>query len=118
MDDVVAFARLVEALRPWLGHLVIVGGWAHHVHRYHPDASAPPHAPLRTRDMDLAFSTSSPLRGDIKAALEAAGFVEELMGEHTPPVTHYQRRPFSTTSRRGSSCRYSSSLATLPAPVL
>lgn len=43
MDDVVAFGRLVEALRPWLGHLVIVGGWAHHLYRYHPNASAPPH---------------------------------------------------------------------------
>lgn len=90
MDDVVAFARLVEALRQWLGNLVIVGGWAHHLHRYHPSASAPPHAPLRTRDMDLAFSLSAPLKGDIGAALVAAGFVEELLGEYTPPVTHYR----------------------------
>lgn len=27
---------------------------------------------------------------NIKAALEAAGFVEELLGEYTPPVTHYR----------------------------
>ena len=26
MDDTAAFARLIRALRPWLGHLVIVGG--------------------------------------------------------------------------------------------
>jgi len=90
VDDVAAFGRLVEALRPWLDHLVIVGGWAHHLHRYHPLAGAPPYAPLRTRDMDLAFSPSAPLRGDISAALQAAGFVEELAGEHTPPVTHYR----------------------------
>ena len=25
MDDAASFARLIEALRPWLGHLVIVG---------------------------------------------------------------------------------------------
>ncbi len=27
MDDSEAFARLLTALRPWLGQLVIVGGW-------------------------------------------------------------------------------------------
>lgn len=90
MDDVVALARLLEALRPWLGHLVIVGGWAHHLHRYHPYANAPAYAPLRTRDTDLAFSTSAPLEGDMGAALGAAGFQEELFGEHTPPATHYR----------------------------
>jgi hypothetical protein len=28
VDDFSAFARLIDALRPWLGGLVIVGGWA------------------------------------------------------------------------------------------
>jgi plasmid maintenance system killer protein len=28
VDDLEAFARLVTALRPWLGQLVVVGGWA------------------------------------------------------------------------------------------
>lgn len=90
MDDTVAFARLLEALRPWLDHLVVVGGSAHYLLRYHPNAGAPPHAPLRTRDMDVAFSGSAPLEGDIKAALEDAGFEEEMLGESTPPVTHYR----------------------------
>jgi hypothetical protein len=27
VNDTAAFARLIRALRPWLGHLVIVGGW-------------------------------------------------------------------------------------------
>ena len=35
------FARVLEALRPWLGHVVIAGGWAHRLHRIHPLAQEP-----------------------------------------------------------------------------
>lgn len=45
--------------------------------------------PLRTRDVDLAFSPRAPLAGDLKKALINAGFNEEFSGESTPPVTHY-----------------------------
>lgn len=89
MDDLAAFARLVDALRPWLGQLVIVGGWAHRLHRFHPDADTPPHAPLHTRDVDVAFASTAALEGNIAHALRDAGFREELRGQHTPPVTHY-----------------------------
>jgi len=90
VDDFADIARLIEALRPWLAHLVIVGGWAHRLHRFHPLANAPAYQPLRTRDADVAFSLRAPLEGDIGAALEAADFREELSGENTPPVTHYR----------------------------
>lgn len=90
MDDFAAFARLIDAIRPWLGHLVIVGGWAHRLHRFHPLASAPTYLPLRTRDADVALSIHAPLAGDIRAALDKAGFHEEFSGEHTPPITHYR----------------------------
>jgi hypothetical protein len=43
-----------------------------------------------TKDTDLAFSVGAPLHGDIKAALEKAGFGEKLSGESHPPVTHYE----------------------------
>jgi hypothetical protein len=90
VDDFVAFARLVDALRPWLGHLVIVGGWAHRLHRFHPLANAPTYLPLRTRDADLALSIHAPVAGDIRAALDTAGFHAEFSGEHTPPITQYR----------------------------
>lgn len=90
MDDLTDIARLIDALRPWLGHLVIVGGWAHRLHRFHPMANPPAYLPLRTRDVDLAFSLKAPLEGDIGAALRAANFHEDLSGEHIPPVTHYR----------------------------
>ena len=84
------FARLVDAIRPWLKQLVFVGGWAHQLYRLHALASIPPHQPLRTRDADLAFSANARLPGDIGAALRAADFREELSGEHTPPVSEYR----------------------------
>lgn len=90
MDDLRPMARLLEALRPWLGELVIVGGWAHRLHRWLPGAQAPAYQPLLTRDVDLAFSTTVPLDGDMGAALRAAGFREDLSGDHTPPVSWYR----------------------------
>ena len=89
MEDLANFARLIEAIRSWLIHFVIVGGWAHRLHRFHPLATYQEHSPLRTRDVDLAFSLTAPLEGDLSQALSKAGFKEELLGEYTPPVIHY-----------------------------
>ncbi len=90
MDDLESIARLIEAVRPWLGHLVIVGGWAHRLHRFDPSANPPTYPPLQTRDADLAFSPSAPMVGDIGAALVTAGFERDLSGEHIPPVSQYR----------------------------
>lgn len=79
MDDSEAFARLLTALRPWLGQLVVVGGWAHRMHRAHPLANPSGHLPLRTSDTDLAFSRHEALAGDVRTALTDAGFTEELL---------------------------------------
>src|SRR5437762_1849514 len=56
MEDLANFARLVDAIRSWLTHVVIVGGWVHRLHRFHPLATAQEYQPLRTRNVDLAFS--------------------------------------------------------------
>ena len=90
MDDFAAFARLLDALRPWLGHVIIIGGWSHRLHRFHPLSHPPAYAALRTKDADIAFSLSAPLTGDIAEAMKAAGFHEDLSGEHTPPITQYR----------------------------
>lgn len=89
MDDLASMARLIEALRIWLPSVVVVGGWAHRLHRYHPLASPPAFLPLLTRDADVAFSTTEPLYGDIAAALAAAGFEQELRGDDNPPIARY-----------------------------
>jgi len=89
VDDFEPFAHLIGALRPWLGQLVIVGGWAHRLYWLHPLADAPSHAPLRTRDADIAFSLSERLTGDIGSALKAADFNEKLSTDHSPPVSEF-----------------------------
>jgi len=90
VEDLQAFARLVTALRPWLGQLVIVGGWAHRLHHFDRLAKPPSHLPLRTQDTDLAFSADEALKGNVRKALTAAGFIEEFFGEDSPPATHYR----------------------------
>lgn len=90
MSDFDDFAQLIEALRPWLGQLVIGDGWAHRIHRFHPLAAQLAYLPLQTRDADVAFSDKALLEGDIDEALNAAGFRAEFSGEHMPPVTYYR----------------------------
>lgn len=90
MDDLAAFAALIEALRPWLDRMVVVGGWAHQLYRLHPLAGAPAYQPLRTKDADLAFAQNASLSGDIAQALKSAGFHEELSGDFTPPISQYR----------------------------
>jgi hypothetical protein len=90
IEDFAPFARLIDALRPWLPRLVVVGGWAHRLHRLHPLANPPLYLPLRTRDADLAFSMDAGLDGDVRWALREAGFSEEHFGDDNPPVTHYR----------------------------
>ena len=89
MNDLDALAKLVQALSPWRAHLVFVGGWAHRVHRFDPRANKLQYQPVFTRDTDLAFANRAPIEGDIKGALIAHGFKEQLTGKHKPPVTHY-----------------------------
>ena len=89
MNDLEAFAKLAQALAPWRGQLVFIGGWAHRLHRYDPRANQLDYQPVFTRDTDIAFANKTPIEGDIKHALVAQGFQEELSGEHKPPVAHY-----------------------------
>jgi hypothetical protein len=89
MDDLEAIGRLLEALRPWHRHLVLVGGWAHRLHRFHPLADPPAYVPIRTRDADFAILPAARLAGDMATALKQAGFEEEFSGEEHPPVAQY-----------------------------
>ena len=90
MRDVEAMAALIDALKPWRERVVLVGGWAHRLHRLHPRAKVPSYRPVVTRDADVALDTSARLEGDIAQALEAAGFTNKLTGDHHPPVSHFQ----------------------------
>ena len=89
MDDRRAFATLIDAVRPWLNELVIIGGWAHQLHHLLPGVTLGSHAVLRTRDADIAFTHDSAIQGNIDDALRAAGFRVEITGDDTPPITQY-----------------------------
>ncbi|CAN7629996.1 nucleotidyltransferase domain-containing protein [Acidovorax delafieldii] len=89
MNDLEAFAKLVQALDPWRGQMIFIGGWGHRLHTLHPDAQKLAFEPVFTRDTDLAFANRAPLEGDIKAALAAHGFNEEFSGTSKPPAAHY-----------------------------
>jgi hypothetical protein len=88
--DLASFARAVEALEPYLGHLVFVGGWAHYLYTLRPEASPLPFEPLRTEDADVA-APARLARGKqtIAECLTKAGFQEHLSSDHTPPISEY-----------------------------
>lgn len=89
MNDREDFAKLVRALSPWKHQLVFIGGWAHRLYRLHPMATSPAYPPVVTRDADVAFANRERMDGSIRARLQEAGFKEQLMGTHRPPVSQY-----------------------------
>jgi hypothetical protein len=89
-QDMEGFARLIEALHPWLDQLVVIGGWAHRLYRLHPLAQRLDYDPLATLDADIAVPAELPVAGqDIYERLIANGFQEEKLGEARPPAAHY-----------------------------
>lgn len=85
------FRQLLCALEPWLGQVVIVGGWTHQLYRLHPHAQDLDYPPLSTLDTDIAVPAQLPVGDqDIRARLLAHGFSEEFLGEDRPPATHYR----------------------------
>jgi hypothetical protein len=90
-SDLENFGRLVDALTPWLDQVVIIGGWAHRLYRFHPLAQRLDYPPLMTLDADIALPGGLKVKGqDIHERLIANGFQAEFLGHHKPPATHYQ----------------------------
>ena len=52
-----AFSKFIVALEPWLGKVVLVGGWAHRLYRLDPRARKLDYLPLTTLDGDVAVPT-------------------------------------------------------------
>lgn len=91
MSELAEFSRLAVTLEPWRKQIVFIGGWAFRLYRYEPRAYTADHTPIFTQDADVAYDTCEPLEGDIKKALEGAGFTEEpnLAGDFRPPAMRY-----------------------------
>jgi Nucleotidyltransferase len=90
-DDKAAFARVVTALRPYLGDVVFAGGWAHRLLALHELASPLDFQPVATADTDIATPGRLESRGlSIRELLQQAGFMEYLSGYETPPISGYR----------------------------
>jgi Nucleotidyltransferase len=84
------FVRLILALEPWLGEVVIIGGWAHRLYRFDPRSQQLDYAPVMTLDADVAVPPQLQAKEtDIRDRLVCSGFHEELLGDDQPPATHY-----------------------------
>lgn len=96
-DESAAFARLIHALRPYRGDLVLIGGWSHRLARLHALAQPVDFPPLFTQDVDLAIARGvAPGEEDLHKLLLEAGFTERFLGENRPPITPI----FTTRSSR------------------
>lgn len=85
-----AFSKFIAALEPWLGEVVLVGGWAHRLYRLDPRARKLDYLPLTTLDGDVAVPPRlKKEEPNVRNRLLAAGFEEEFVGEDRPPAAHY-----------------------------
>lgn len=83
------FAKFIEALDPWLGQVVLIGGWAHRLYRLDPRARNLRYLPLTTLDGDVAIPTKLKVEeSTLRDRLLEAGFREEFIGEDRPSATH------------------------------
>src|SRR5258708_33701391 len=88
-----AFSKFIVALEPWLGEVVLVGGWAHRLYRLDPRARKVDYLPLTTLDGDVAVPTKlKKEESTVRKRLLEAGFEEEFIGEDRPSATHYHYR--------------------------
>lgn len=82
------FVRVLKALEPRLGEVVIVGGWAWYLYRKYLTAS--PGLPGEfTLDVDVALPRPLPAGRGLDRLLKDAAFEEEMSGDDSPPVTRY-----------------------------
>src|SRR6266478_3206434 len=85
-----AFSKFIVAIEPWLGEVVLVGGWAHRLYRLDPRARKLDYLPLTTLDGDVAVPPKlKKEESTVRKRLLEAGFEEEFIGEDRPPATHY-----------------------------
>jgi hypothetical protein len=85
-----AFSKFIDAIEPWLGEVVLIGGWVHRLYRLHPLARRLDYLPLATLEGDVAVPPKLKAQeSTVRQRLLKAGFEEEFVGEDRPPATHY-----------------------------
>jgi hypothetical protein len=77
-----AFSKFIIAVEPWLGEVVLVGGWTHRLYRLDPRARKLDYLPLTTLDGDVAVPPKlKKEESTVRKRLLEAGFEEEFIGE-------------------------------------
>src|SRR6267154_780251 len=67
--------EFIVAIEPWLGEVVLVGGWAHRLYRLDPRARKLDYLPLTTLDGDVAVPpTLKKEESTVRKRLLEAGF--------------------------------------------
>lgn len=91
-DDVLELLRrTLQAIEPWSGQFVVVGGWAMQLYRYLEGADASV-AVDHTKDVDIAVLASSRFPVALPDKLALAGLVPIRSRATQPPVTYFQAR--------------------------
>jgi hypothetical protein len=81
-------AHVLQAFRPYLDTLVLIGGFAVRLYELHPRARSIEMRVLRTLDADFATPPviAPHPSGTLAQLADAAGFQPDLRSEYTPPV--------------------------------
>ena len=80
-----AFSKFIVAIEPWLGEVVLVGGWAHRLYRLDPRARKLDYLPLTTLDGDVAVPPKlKKEKTNVRKRLLEAGFGEEVHRRGSP----------------------------------
>lgn len=82
---------VLQAIAPYLDSLVLVGGFAVWLYRFHPRAAGTEILPLLTFDADFAASTELGIKGgrSLSDRLAAAGLAPKFFGDSAPPVMKF-----------------------------
>lgn len=82
-SELEAFSKFIVALEPWLGEVVLVGGWAHRLYRLDPRARKLDYLPLTTLDGDVRTHLPMTLR-ILKLLCETKRPAVSLLGGFAP----------------------------------
>jgi hypothetical protein len=85
------FYELLKTLSPYLGQVVICGGWAIYVYRkfLDPDGAMP----MGTSDLDLATKDKlKRVKDPIDKLLTDQGYVAKQFPEHEPPAMKFEKK--------------------------
>lgn len=98
-EILVELADCARAMGPYRADVVVTGGLAPLLYRYHAGFNKPRQKPLLTGDLDLTVPESIPLREDARLVdcLAQGGFVivrSRSIAEDAPPKHFFQRKKF------------------------